>query len=73
MPMVVRRDRWDAWLDPGRTDPDHVRGLLVPAMAGTMEAYPVSTLVSNVRNNGPQLIQPLTNGDMSGEDSGTLF
>lgn len=73
MPMVVRRDRWDAWLDPGRTDPDDVRGLLVPAMAGTMEAYPVSTLVSNVRNNGPELIQPLTNGDMSGEDSATLF
>jgi putative SOS response-associated peptidase YedK len=72
MPMVVRRDRWDGWLDPGRTDPADVRSLLVPAMAATMEAYPVSTLVSNVRNNGPELIQPLTNGDMSGEDSATL-
>ena len=73
MPMVVRREQWDAWLDPGRTDPEDVRALLIPAMAGTMEAYPVSPLVSNVKNNGPELIQPLTNGDMSGKDSETLF
>lgn len=73
MPMVVRRDQWDAWLDPGRTDPEDVRALLRPAMSGTMEAYPVSPLVSNVKNNGPELIQPLTNGDMSGKDSETLF
>jgi putative SOS response-associated peptidase YedK len=73
MPMVVERERWDAWLDPDLTDPEEVAGLLVPAMAGTMEAYPVSNLVGNVRNNGPSLIQPLTNGDISDKDSETLF
>jgi putative SOS response-associated peptidase YedK len=72
MPMIVEPERWDAWLDPARTEPDDVRKLLVPAMAGTMEAYPVSPSVGNVRNNGPKLIQPLPNGDIS-RDSDTLF
>ena len=26
---------------------------------GRLEAFPVSTLVSNVRNNGPELVEPL--------------
>ncbi|WP_028642493.1 SOS response-associated peptidase [Nocardioides sp. URHA0020] len=56
MPLMVERDRWAAWLDPrvgGDTD------LLVPAAPGRLEAFPVSTLVSNVRNNGPELVEPL--------------
>lgn len=56
MPLMVERERWAEWLDP-RTGGD--TGLLVPAAPGTLEAYPVSTLVSNVRNNGPELLEPL--------------
>lgn len=73
MPMIVHPDRWDAWLDPELTDPDLVRGLLAPAMAGTMEAYPVSTAVNNVRNNGPELIKPIPSGDIPDGHSDTLF
>lgn len=56
MPLMVERDRWSEWLDP-RSGGD--TGLLVPAAPGTLEAFPVSTLVSNVRNNGPELLEPL--------------
>jgi putative SOS response-associated peptidase YedK len=73
MPMIVPTEQWSAWLDPATTQPDEVRGLLVPAMTGTMEAYPVSKAVNNVRNNGSHLIRPLPDGDISGEYSGTLF
>jgi putative SOS response-associated peptidase YedK len=73
MPMIVERDRWDAWLDPDLNDADQVRELLVPAMAGTMDAYPVSKAVNNVRNNGAELIKPAVNGDSSGNHSETLF
>lgn len=75
MPMVVAPESWAAWLDPELTDVEQVRGLLVPAMDGSMEAYPVSKAVNNVKNNGPQLIQPSTDGDVSGEhsSSGSLF
>ncbi|WP_344905260.1 SOS response-associated peptidase [Actinomadura meridiana] len=73
MPMVVEPSRWDAWLDPDLTDTEQVRGLLVPAMAGTMDAFPVSKAVNNVRNNGPELIDPATSGDSSGNHSDGLF
>ncbi len=56
MPLMVEGDRWSEWLDPS------VGGelsLLVPAAPGNLEAYPVAALVSNVRNNGPELIEPL--------------
>src|SRR6478752_5878050 len=58
MPLMVERDRWGAWLDP-RAEGDQLLDLLVPAAPGRLEAYPVSTLVSNVRNNGPELLEPL--------------
>ena len=58
MPMTVERDTWAAWLDP-ESGTDAVRDLLVPAAPGRLEAYPVSTSVNNVRNNGPELLEPL--------------
>jgi putative SOS response-associated peptidase YedK len=58
MPLMVERDRWAAWLDP-RTDKDSVLDLLVPAAPGKLEAYPVSTMVNAVKNNGPELLEPL--------------
>lgn len=73
MPMIVERDRWDAWLDPELTDTEQVRGLLVPAMAGTMDAFPVSKAVNSVRNNGPELIEPVISGDSSGDQADSLF
>ena len=48
-----------AWLDPGRTDPDDLRELLVPPPAELVTAYPVTSGVSDVRNNGPELVKPL--------------
>jgi putative SOS response-associated peptidase YedK len=58
MPLMVEPARWGSWLDP-RTPKESLLDLLVPATPGRLEAYPVSTLVSNVRNNGPELIDPL--------------
>ncbi len=62
MPMLVEPDRWQAWLDP-ESDADP-RELLVPAAPGRLEAYPVSTSVNNVRNNGPELLEPLPAEDV---------
>ncbi|HET6857946.1 MAG TPA: SOS response-associated peptidase [Streptomyces sp.] len=68
MPLMLLPDRWDAWLDPARTDAEEVRALLAPPPAGLMRAYPVGTAVSNVRNNGPELLD-----ELSGPEVGTLF
>jgi putative SOS response-associated peptidase YedK len=62
MPLMVPRDRWGAWLDPALSDRDQLLPLLEPAAPGRLEAFPVSTLVSNVRNNGPELLEPLPLG-----------
>ncbi|MFD9221962.1 SOS response-associated peptidase [Streptomyces sp. NPDC060064] len=68
MPLMLTPDRWDAWLDPSRTDVEELRGLLEPPPGGLMRAYPVTTAVSNVRNNGPELLE-----ELSGPEVGTLF
>ncbi|QIX27485.1 SOS response-associated peptidase [Nocardioides sp. JQ2195] len=59
MPLMVPVDRRSDWLDPTQKSRDDLLSLLEPAVPGQLEAYPVSTLVSNVRNNGPDLIKPL--------------
>jgi putative SOS response-associated peptidase YedK len=59
MPLMVERARWSRWLDPTLSGRDDLLPLLVPASPGRLEAYPVSRLVSNVRNNGPELVEPL--------------
>jgi len=55
-PLIVPRDRWAHWLDPAVTDPDE---LLIPGVPGVLDAWPVAKEVGNVRNNGPELVQPL--------------
>jgi putative SOS response-associated peptidase YedK len=59
MPMLVEPDNWDRWLDPRLGDPKELGQLLVPAVPGRLGAYPVSTQVNDVRNNGPELIAPV--------------
>ncbi|MGH3344110.1 MAG: SOS response-associated peptidase [Carbonactinosporaceae bacterium] len=56
MPVLLTPDRFGAWLDPRRADPAELSELLAPAARGTLEAYPVSLAVNDVRNNGPHLI-----------------
>ena len=56
MPMTVRPELWDAWLDPTVTE-----GVLelLQAPGADLEAYAVPRLVSTVGNEGPEMIQPL--------------
>lgn len=59
MPLMVGRDDWADWLDPTvKAGPDLLE-LLEPALPGRLEAFPVSRAVSNVRNDGPHLVDPL--------------
>ncbi|MFE7134307.1 SOS response-associated peptidase [Streptomyces sp. NPDC057638] len=68
MPLMLTPDRWDAWLDPTRTHVDELRALLEPPPEGLMRAYAVGTAVSNVRNNGPELLT-----ELAAPEEGTLF
>lgn len=59
MPLFVEPAQWSRWLDPQLDDLEEVSTLLVPAAPGQLQAYPVSTAVNSVRNNGPELVEPL--------------
>jgi putative SOS response-associated peptidase YedK len=54
MPVIIEKDDYDLWLDPGMTDPDKLTVLLKPFDSQKMRVYPVSSTVSSVKNDGPE-------------------
>lgn len=55
MPMLLSQEQaQSAWLDPQLPLPEALNLLNTPP-DGTLEYYPVSAAVGNVRNNGPEL------------------
>jgi putative SOS response-associated peptidase YedK len=60
MPLAVAPADYEAWLDPAHQDPHELRALLAQPAAGHLGARQVSLAVNNVRNNGPQLLDPPT-------------
>lgn len=68
MPLLLPPSAWDAWLDPDvGADDDAVTALLAPPSAelvGALALRPVSPLVNSVRNNGPELLAPLSPDDV---------
>lgn len=54
MPIVLRPEHFDAWLDPA-TSADRIRDILADARTD-LSGYPVSTAVNSTRNNSPQLL-----------------
>jgi putative SOS response-associated peptidase YedK len=59
MPVVLDDPDWEAWLDPAPSDPGELMGLLEPRDGPGLLIRPVSQLVNNVRNDGPELVVPL--------------
>jgi putative SOS response-associated peptidase YedK len=58
IPVVLDPGDWTAWLDPG-TGPAGALGLLRSPPSEWFEVYPVRSLVNSVRNDGPELLEPL--------------
>ena len=56
MPAILRRDDQAAWL---RGTPAEARVVLRPYPSDLMVAHRVSTRVNSVRNNSPELIEPI--------------
>ena len=59
MPVILDAVDYAQWLDPAVQDRETLEKLLVPFDAGRMTARPVSTYVSNARNQGPQCVEPV--------------
>jgi putative SOS response-associated peptidase YedK len=58
MPVVLEDDALDRWLDPRRCDVHRAATLLHPSPAGTLVRHPVDPRVGDVRNDGPELVEP---------------
>lgn len=59
MPVMLPPNTWDEWLDRSNHDTEALARLLVPAPSHLIVVQPVSTDVNNVRNNRPELIDPV--------------
>jgi putative SOS response-associated peptidase YedK len=57
MPVILDAEGEDAWLDT-RSTADVLRPSLVPFASAEMEAYPVSSWVSNAKHDGPRCLEP---------------
>jgi putative SOS response-associated peptidase YedK len=69
-PLLVPPGEWARWLDASLDDPG--QDLLVPGTPGVLDAWPVSPKVGNVRNNGPELVEPI-DVDAATEEPPQLF
>ena len=57
MPMIVAPEDYARWLDPENAD---VEDLVAPYPGEQMAYHPVSTRLNAVRNDSPDLIEPVT-------------
>ena len=58
MPAVLEPDMVEPWLRGG--EPEMLLSLVHPADDGTLERCAVGKLVNDVRNQGPELLEPVT-------------
>jgi putative SOS response-associated peptidase YedK len=81
MPVMLAESVWDVWLDREVRAVDELQSFLVPAPDDWLDVYPVSTLVGNADNDGPELVRRIEltdavsggTGDEAGESDLTLF
>jgi putative SOS response-associated peptidase YedK len=59
MPVVLEQQTFDLWLSADTDERDALDALLRPAPSGTLAHHPVDRAVGNIRNDGPELIEPV--------------
>jgi len=70
MPVVLAREDYDLWLDPGMTDVQIISELLKPCDASRMRCHPVSNRVNQVQNDDAECAGPIR---MESPPQGRLF
>lgn len=56
MPVILKQEDYDLWLDPEVQTPGKLQPLLQPYPTEAMAVYPVSTIVNSPRNNTPECL-----------------
>lgn len=60
MPVILAKEDYDLWLDPGMTNMPVVSELLKPCDASRMRCYPISNRVNQVQNDDAECAAPIT-------------
>lgn len=65
MPVIVPPDGWSLWLADRSLSGDELAALVRPAPEEAVEPVAVGKAVNSVRNDGPELVEPLAPRDSS--------
>jgi len=57
MPVILRPENEEAWLNPDLQEVESIKHLLDPVSADLMEEYEISTYVNDPKHTGKQIIQ----------------
>jgi putative SOS response-associated peptidase YedK len=58
MPLTLKPEAYEEWLDPGNQEPAKIEALLKTAFVKELKRYPVSKLVNQVANNKKECMEP---------------
>ena len=64
MPVILRSEDEEQWLDAARIPFVKAKSLLKPYPEELMDADDVSPIVNSAKYDGPECIQPVSDGDM---------
>lgn len=59
MPLILKPEAYDEWLDPGIKEPARIEEILRKGLVKELRCYPVSKLVNQVGNNSKECMEPL--------------
>lgn len=59
MPVILKENDFEDWLNPRFHDTEYLKSLLEPYPAEKMDKYPVSAKVNSPKNELAELISPL--------------
>ena len=60
MPVILPPAAWPIWLGETDAPPEELLALLAPYPAELMRVYPIGPTVGNVKNDTPELLDPIT-------------
>jgi hypothetical protein len=64
MPVILRPEDEEQWLDASRTSFAKAQSLLKPYPEELMDAHDVSPIVNSAKYDGPECIQPVSDDEM---------
>ena len=73
MPVILEKESLDLWLDPTMSDKVRLKSLFHPISSEKISYFPVSKLVNNPKNDGPELLQEVRLEPQSTCLQGSLF